>query len=65
MRDEENGRAVFLHLPDATHAAMLKDRVADREGFVDDQDLRMRADGNGEGEADVHAARIGLDVLVN
>src|SRR5436305_1109313 len=63
MRDEENSRAPFLHLFNPAQAALLKDSVADRKRFVNNQDLRVCTDGDGEGQAYVHAARIGLDGL--
>src|SRR5258708_4873181 len=44
---------------------MLKDRIADRQSFVDDQYPRIGADRDRESQADVHAARIGLDRLMN
>jgi hypothetical protein len=35
--------------------------VADGEDFVDDEDFRLEVGGDGEGEADVHAAGVALD----
>ena len=39
-------------------AFFLEARVADREDFINEQDLRFEVRGHGEGEADEHAARI-------
>ena len=44
---------------------MLKDRVADGERLVNDEDVRLDAGGDGEGEADEHPRRVGLDGLVD
>jgi hypothetical protein len=38
----------------------LKCRVADGEHLVDEQDFRLEVCGDGEGEAEVHAARVPL-----
>src|SRR5947207_2025086 len=65
MRNEKDGHAALLHLSDPSRATMLKDRIADRQSFVDDQDPWAGADRDRESQADVHAARIGLDGLMN
>ena len=44
---------------------MLKDRVADRECFIHDQNIWLGVDRDGKGEAHVHARRVGLDGLMN
>ena len=43
---------------------MLENCVADRERFVNDQNVRFDARGDGKSEADIHTARISLDWLV-
>ena len=64
VRDEEDCRAALLNLLDASEAAVLEDRVADGERLVNDEYVRLDVGGDGEGEADEHAARIRLDGLV-
>ena len=46
-------------------ALALEGRVADREHLVDDQDLRLEVRGDGEREAELHAARVALDGRVD
>jgi hypothetical protein len=65
VRDEEDGRAALLYLLDAAQAAVLEDRVADGERLVDDEDVGLDVGGDGEGEADEHPRRVGLDRLVD
>src|SRR5438477_11480470 len=65
MRNEKDGHAALLHLSDPSRATMLKDRIADRQSFVDDQYPWAGADRDRESQANVHAARIGLDRLMN
>jgi len=47
----------LTHLP---QAFLLKFRITHREHFVHQEDLRFQVCGDGEGEANVHAARIML-----
>ena len=54
--------AQLVHL---AHAALAEVDVADREGLVDEQDFRVHMDGDGEREADHHAARVGLHGLID
>ena len=42
-------------------ALLLELGVADGEHLVDEQDLRFEVGGHGEGEAQVHPARVALD----
>ena len=39
--------------------------VADRQSFIDQENLRINVDGDREGEANHHAARICFDRLIN
>src|ERR1044072_3547359 len=59
VRDEEDGRAALLKLAYAAQAAMLEDRVADGERLVYDEDVRLDAGGDSEGEAGGRPRRIG------
>src|SRR5437016_3530109 len=65
MRNEKDGHAALLHLSDPSRATMLKNGIADRQSFVDDQYPWAGADRDRESQADVHAARIRLDRLIN
>src|SRR5262245_10789534 len=58
MRHEENRHALLLHLLDASHAALLKENVADRKRLVDDEDIGIKMDRDGKRQANEHAARI-------
>ena len=55
----------LLDLLDAREALALERLVADRQRLVDHQDVGVDVDGGGEGEPHVHAARVGLDRLVD
>ena len=52
----------LVHL---AHAALPEIDVADGQGFIHQQDLRVHVDRHGECQADHHAARIGLDRLID
>src|SRR5438552_7488082 len=65
MRNEKDGHAALLHLSDPSRATMLKNSITDRQSFVDDQYPWVGADRDRESQADVHAARIRLDRLIN
>ena len=52
----------FLHLADA---AVGKDGVAHRQGFVHNQDFRIHVDGGGERQAHVHAAGVLFHRAIN
>ena len=57
-------RTVRPCLGDVAHLAealLLEGDVADRQHLVDEQDLRLEVGGDGEGQADVHAAGVVLD----
>ena len=63
--DEEHGDAAGAQLMNFAHAALAKVDIAHGEGFIHQQNLGVDVNGDGEGEADGHAARIGLDGLVD
>ena len=65
VADEEQGEAVVEHAAHAGHAFGLEQGVADGEGFVDDEDVGVDVDDDGKGQADVHAAGVGFDGLVD
>jgi hypothetical protein len=41
VRDKNDGRPSLLQLRDAAQAPGLKGRVADREDFIEEQDVRV------------------------
>ena len=61
MADEQQGLAAFLEVADAVEALELEGQVAHGEDFVHEQDVGIDLDGDGEAEADVHAAGVVLD----
>ena len=61
VADEDHRAAVAHHLADLAEALLLKRQIADREHFVDDEDVGSKMRGDGEREAHLHAARIALD----
>ena len=60
VADEQDRRARRLHLPDAPDALVLKDRVADGQRLVDEQDIRIDVNGGRERQPHEHAARVRL-----
>src|SRR5262245_33528475 len=50
----------MLQLQDAPNTSLLKKNVTDREGFVDDQDIRIHVYRDGECETNKHTAGVGL-----
>jgi hypothetical protein len=65
MGDKEDGFSLLLEVEEALEAFGLETGVAYGEGFVDDEDFREGVDGDGEGEADEHAAGVGAYGLVD
>ena len=49
------------HLAHLAQALLLELSVADREDLVDEEDLGFEVGGDGEGQADAHAAGVALD----
>lgn len=66
VADEEDGAAFlvggFVH---AVEALALEVGVADGEDFVHDEDVGVEVGGDGESQADVHAAGVALDGRVD
>ena len=56
MGDKQNGGAGLLDGLDAGKTLALKNLVADRERFIDDQHIRRHANGNGKSQPHRHAA---------
>ena len=65
MGDEQDGDSARAELMNFAHAAVAEVDIADRESFIDQKNFRIEMDGDGEREAHDHAARIGLDRLVD
>ena len=65
VRDEQDGDAARAQLVHLAHAALAEVDVADRQRFVHQQDLGIDVDRHGERQAHHHAARIGLDRLID
>ena len=65
MRAEQDGRAALLDFHDAVKRAPSKSAITNRQGFVDDQHIRVNAGGDGKRQAHMHAAGIGLDRLID
>ena len=61
MTDEEHGAAALRHLGHLPQALLLEFRVADRQHFVDDQDLGLQMRRDRESEPDIHAGGKSLD----
>ena len=65
MAYKDDGDALLAQLVDLPHAALREIDVADRQRFVDDQDLGVELHGDGERQPNDHAARIGFERLVD
>ena len=65
VADEQHRPPCARDLAHLAEALALERRVADREHLVDDQDLRLQVRGDGEREAQLHAARVALDGRVD
>ena len=63
--DEQQGGALIAELANPGEAFVLEVGVADRQGFIDDQDVGADGGGDAEGEADLHSAGVGTNRLVD
>ena len=63
--DEDDRFPPRLELLDLPHALVLERLVADGEHFVDEEDVGIHGDGDGEAEPHVHARRVGLHRAVD
>ena len=61
MADEQDGAAAAGHLVHLGQALLLERRVADRQHFVHQQDLRLQMRRNGECQPQIHTTRIPFD----
>lgn len=65
MAHEKNGLPGLLDPLELFQAFFLKICVPDREDFVHEKDVAVGVDGDGKGEADLHAARVVLELLID
>ena len=65
VRHEHDRDAAGAQLVDLPHAAVPKVSVSDGQGLVDQQDFGIDVDCHCKGQTHHHAARIGLDRLVD
>ena len=63
--DEEERSAVGDQFFDLLKTSLLKKGIADREGFIDDQNIRLDLHLHGERQAHEHAAGIAFDRLID
>ena len=62
---EHHGLLVGTKLVHAFHAFALKCHVANRQGFIDNQDIGAHHGGDGKGQPHIHARGIGLDRAID
>ena len=60
VRDEEHRLARFAKILHPVERFALKVDVADRQGFIHDQNVRINVDCRGKGQTHQHSGRIGL-----
>src|SRR2546422_3871688 len=65
VADEEHGAARAHGVADLADALALEASVADGEDLVDQHDLGIEVGGHGEGQSNVHSARVVLDRSVD
>jgi hypothetical protein len=58
MRAEDDRLARLPEILDAINAALLEVCVPNREGFIDNQDIRVHSGRDREGQPDVHPAGV-------
>ena len=55
MRDDDDGFALLLEIPDPDVAFFLEGLIAHGQHLVDEDDIGLAVDGRGEGQPEVHA----------
>ena len=65
MGNKDDRPALLQHLVEGGMTLELKPRVTHRQGLVDDEDVRVDVYADGEREPEGHAARVGMDGLVD
>ena len=64
MGDEDDGLVVFLEVFKVFFTFLLEGGVTDGEDFVEKEDVAAGADGDREGEADLHTGAVIFQLLV-
>ena len=64
MGDKNNGLFVVFKINKVIVAFLLEGGVADGEDFIEEQDVTAGANGDREGQANLHAGRIIFELLV-
>ena len=62
---KQHGGALRFELHDALKRLLGKRTVAHTQGFINNQDVRVGAGGNGKSQTHIHAAGVGFNRLVN
>jgi hypothetical protein len=60
MRNENDRHTLMFELLNPANAALLKEKIADRQRFVHDQDVGIHMNRHSESEPDEHATGIGF-----
>jgi len=64
MGDEENRRSVALESQDTLQALSLEGGIANRQNFIQEQNLRLRVRGDGKTQSDHHSTRVAPERLI-
>ena len=65
MADQHDGTAETLEFQNPLQTFLLKAQIADRQHFVDQQDLRIDMDGNRKPQPHFHAAAVAAHRIVD
>lgn len=61
VTDEDDDPALRRDLLHAPGRLVREEGIADRQGLIDDEDVRLNEGAHGEGKASLHAGRVGPD----
>lgn len=65
MGNEHDSHTLALDLPQAIKAFDLEVGIAHCQDFIDQKDIRIHIDGNGECQAHIHSGRIGAHRVID
>ena len=65
MTDKNYGAVSRLKISQIAHAFLLEEDIANRQRFINDQNVRVDMSDNRKGQPDIHPAGISLDRLIN
>jgi len=69
VADEQDGASLTRNVAHLADALLLECLITHGKHFIDEQDLRLQVRGDGEREAEIHAARVvlhrGVDELLH